>query len=264
MGRVKKGKELPNTIIPGQISIFDIDVTEINKLEHIISATPIGVNLSNQTIDNKIDNDKKSLKLSMHQEEFLSKNMILKNENLNRVIIYACGHMGIEISETYGTKTKTYDVAAQLTTEFDREINITALDTVYYSADKYLITDIQEQRLKEFKSNHRKCKVIHRNGDRNLIVIHENGVSSINQKGWVLDYVTIKDIEYKKEEVLEDDHEEEPKKVEYRIGDKIIVNMLTREVKGEVAHIYNNGESICFIYDNKYTATHISRIKKVA
>lgn len=262
MGKARKSKEVPYTMVPGQISIFDIDVTKFNK--KVTEVEVKTTKLSSNATETKIDKDKRPLKLTAQQEKFLSDNKILENENLSRIIIYACGHIGIELKESLGVKTSIYDRECKLVTEFDKEINVIALDKIYYSSIKYELTDMQLKKLEELKSKIKSYKVIQRFGDRNLTIVHPNGVTSINTKGWVLDYISITDVKHKKEEVLEEDHKEAQEKSEYRIGDKIIVDMIDKCVEAEIFNIYNNGESLSIIYDGKHTATHISRIKKIA
>ena len=241
-----------NKQLKGQLSIFDINIT---KYDEKITEIP---KLSPKPIMNKIDKDERPLKLTAQQEKFLSDNKILENENLSRIIIYACGHIGIEYEGPEGIETIVYNKGAEEILRRPKEIAIIAIDKVYYSKKDYEINDIQKTRLEKIREDFNIKHIISRKGDKNLIVIHENGVIGVNPMGWTMNYENINNIEYTEDEILKE--YKENKKLELRKGDKVIVDMLTKEVNAEVWSIYNNGETINIIYDNKHTATHISRI----
>ena len=252
-----------NKQLKGQLSIFDINIIEVvekvTKTNEKITEKPINITeLSSVESENENDKDKRPLKLTFKQDEFLKENQILENENLSRVIIYACGHIGIEYEALEGIETIVYSKGAEEILRRPKEIPIIAIDKIYYSKKDYEINDIQKTRLEKIREDFNIKHIISRKGDKNLIVIHDNGIIGVNPIGWTMNYENINNIEYTEDEILNEHGQDE--KLELHKGDKVIVKMLTREVNAEVAHIYNNGESICFIYDNKYTATHISRI----
>lgn len=114
------------------------------------------------------------------------------------------------------------------------------------------VNELQLSRLKEFKVG----SYIKRKGDINIIIPSGEKTIVINPKGWVLEYIQ-KPI-FKENEVIEITKKEEPLKV----GDRVQFNYDGKQI-GEIYSIYNGGNTVNVIWNNKHTAMYYKLVKKL-
>lgn len=234
-------------IAPGQISIWDIEITKPKEkiTEKPISFTKIG---------EKVTENMDSLTL-------LEKYKTI--ENLSRIIKYCGGGYGIELQEE--TNIRTIYVNKEGKEEFTREnrMPVLPMDKILHSkiADSPL-NSLQEEKLKELKGKHPMAKVIRRKGDENVILELENKVISVNRKGWVLEFNNVQAV-YSLDEVVREEIDLKDMQWSAKAGDIIETTYGKEVIAAEVYRIYNFGYTLSIIWDKKHTAIPRCAIRKI-
>ncbi|WBW95270.1 hypothetical protein [Oceanirhabdus sp. W0125-5] len=204
-------------------------------------------------------------KLTEEQQKILEQ--YKEDERVIRKILHACGRVSIEVQEDEIIKTFHYDAEGKNIFTLDNQIPVLPKDKIMYYFPHFnnALNEIQKKKLEEVKNKYQANRVIHRNGDFNLLVEHEGGVISINPKGWVLEFDNIKEIECIEEEVLEiiSDEVKEINSDEIDIGDMVRVSLRGDMIIARVTRIYNSGDTFNIIFDKKHTAVHKSCIVRV-
>lgn len=249
--------------IEGQVSLWDIEITKSDKLftktkEDITEIINPITNLSEE--DLKCDNEKseKELIVTDKQQRFLEKNKVMENESLSRITLLCSGSLLVEFifGENYKTICINKDGVIELS--YDKRIAIIPMDKIVYFKNDVIINDIQAKRVEPFKQAG--LKIVKREGDENIMAIAKDKVISINKQGWVLEYRNIQAI-YDASEIVE--IKTEHTDGEIKVGDTVEVDFGGNIYKGVATRIYNQGDTINCIFNNKHSAFHISKIKKV-
>jgi hypothetical protein len=269
-------------MLPGQLTLWDIEITQ--KAE-IITEKP---SLYTETVD-KLPNKEVSytelspivispktekpinpLQLTDGQQDFLCKNNIYENENLNRVIKYCGGGLGIELQ--YEDSYKTIYVNTQGKEEFtsERKMPVLPMDKImYYKSPFSEFNNIQEEKIKEVLQKYPSGKVIMRKADENILIELQDKVISINPIGWVLEFQGCKAV-YKEDEVERQDPSEEVPiediQKSIKLGDIIEAQHGQRIINGEIVRVYGPGNvTLNIVFDNgtKHTAVHRSKVTKL-
>ncbi|MCS4517040.1 hypothetical protein JTS93_16815 [Clostridium botulinum] len=162
-------------MIDGQVSIWDID-KNIKKS----NGKPV-IKLENKEI--KINN--------IEQGKIIAKYKTY--ENLNRIIGYAGGALGIEIK--YKDRFETIYVNKKGEEEFviKKKSSVLPWDKIIYFREDLKINNIQKEKIKKIKG-----QALKRPGDENIIFNQGNKVISVIENGWVLEYDNIKIAELEK------------------------------------------------------------------
>jgi hypothetical protein len=269
-------------LIPGQLTLWDIEITQ--KAE-IITEKP---SLYTETVD-KLPNNEVSytelspkgispetekpinlLELTFGQQDFLYKNNIYENENLNRVIKYCGGGLAMELQ--YEDSYKTIYVNTQGKEEFTSgcKIPVLPMDKIlYYKSALTELNSTQEAKLKDLLEKLPEAKVIRRKADNNILIEFKDKVISINSIGWVLEFQGCKAV-YEEDEVERHDLVKEVNiediQKSIKLGDIIEAQHGQRKIKGEIVRVYGPGNvTLNIVFDNgsKHTAVHRSRVTKL-
>lgn len=268
MGKKKKQEE--NIILPGQITIFDL--LEIQKTEkRTIKCDSVTEKAENVTeIANSCTKSVKSYtfemkKLTEEQQKILDQ--YKGDERVIRKILHACGRVSIEVYEDEIIKTFHYDDEGKNIFTVDNQIPVLPKDKImyYFPHLNNALNEIQKKKLEEVKNKYQVNRVIHRNGEFNLLVEHEGGIISINPNGWVLEFENIKKIECIEDEVLEiiGDEVKEINIDEIEVGDTVEVMFRGNKITAKVTWIYNNADTYNISFYKKHTAVHKSCIVRV-
>ncbi|EQB3100449.1 hypothetical protein ACYIU4_001785 [Clostridium botulinum] len=230
-------KKQENVLIDGQVSIW-----EINKTIKKGNDKPV-IKLENKEI--KIDN--------MDQTKIIAKYKTY--ENLNRIIGYVGGALGIEVK--YKDRFETIYVNKKGEEEFviKKKSSVLPWDKIIYFREDLEINNIQKEKIKKIKG-----QALKRPGDENIIFNQGNKVISVIENGWILEYENIKiaDLEkYKKLNANQDSR----KKLE--LGNIVETEYKNEIIQGEVVHIYNNGHTCNIIERNRYIPIPVCGIKRV-
>jgi len=230
-------KKQENVLIDGQVSIW-----EINKTIKKGNDKPV-IKLENKEI--KIDN--------MDQTKIIAKYKTY--ENLNRIIGYVGGALGIEVK--YKDRFETIYVNKNGLEEFviKKKSSVLPWDKIIYFREDLEINNIQKEKIKKIKG-----QALKRPGDENIIFNQGNKVISVIENGWILEYENIKiaDLEkYKKLNANQDSR----KKLE--LGNIVETEYKNEIIQGEVVHIYNNGHTCNIIERNRYIPIPVCGIKRV-
>lgn len=128
-------------------------------------------------------------------------------------------------------------------------------------ADEILVVnqdrEVNEFQLKKLKDM-RVTKYIKRKGDANIIVLFPGKTIVINPKGWILEY--LQKPKYQANELFTT---ESKKEIKLEIGDKVEFNYDGPQV-GNITSIYNNGETVNVVWDDKHTAFYYKCVKKIS
>lgn len=267
--------------IDGQLSIFDIQITEKPKsfIKKAEMAIENGVLVTEKpTLDTKIiSTDKKKenektenpSKLTDKQQQYLDKNRVMENENLSRIILHAKGGITVEIKES-GTFISHYiNSEGQKQFDYPSKSSLMPWDRVYYYNPifKNEITQIQENKLQKLLETRKDIKkVIHRKGDENIILELEEGVLSVNPIGWELPFESMDHVECSEDEIYfipgKEVKEELTKNVDIvaKVGDYVQVDNGEEIIEGTLFSEYNSGHTFNIIYDNGTKHTAIPRV----
>jgi hypothetical protein len=269
-------------MLPGQLTLWDIEITEKSKIvtENPISYTetvdkvaeikvlytellPIGISAETEKSINPLE-------LTDRQQDFLNKNNIYENKNLNRVIKYCGGGLGIELQ--YGDSFKIVYVNTQGREEFssNKKIPVLPMDKIlYYKSALSEFNNTQEEKLKEILQKTTGAKVIRRKADDNILIEIQDKVVSINPIGLVLEFYGCKTA-YEEDEVERQDPVEEVNikdlQKSIKLGDIIEAQHGARVISGEIVRVYGPGDvTLNIVFDNgaKHTAIHRSRVTKL-
>ncbi|KGO13353.1 hypothetical protein NZ45_12710 [Clostridium botulinum] len=230
-------KQIENVIIDGQVSIWEIDKT-IKKGND----KPV-IKLENKEI--KIDN--------IDHTKIIAKYKTY--ENLNRIIGYAGGALGIEIK--YKDRFETIYVNRNGLEEFviKKKSSVLPWDKIIYFREDLEINNIQKEKIKKIKG-----QALKRPGDENIIFNQGNKVISVIENGWILEYENIKIADLEKYKKL-DANQDSRKKLE--LGNIVETEYKNEIIQGEVVHIYNSGHTCNIIEGNRYIPIPVCGIKRV-
>lgn len=207
--KTSKNKEkMKNTalgLIPGQISIFDIENIPKDKKQKTV--TPIGKTTIEKTVTTtKKPNAEIYAKLTNGQQATLKK--FMNETKVSRVIL--CDK-SIEIETNVEGKFNTFWISET----GDKDFSVSKVATVlpWYKVLYYLpefknkpFTEIQSNKFNAFlEKNQNKIKrIIHRYGDLNILIEISNKIIDILPNGWVLEFKNISCIDCIENEVIKD------------------------------------------------------------
>jgi hypothetical protein len=236
----------------GQLTIWDVQITKkpapVTKTEELITKNKVKdteeVNFVTEMQGRTIDKYKNS-------------------PELNRVIRYCGGGIGIELNSGNGVRTIYINSQGKEEFEFNKKSSVLPMDEILYYKDLLKTNDIQEEKLKDLQEKLKPKNIIRRKGDENIIVELEHKVISIIPKGWVLEFQECKAI-YTEDEVIKE-HEEvidiEAMRESIKVGDLVEATYGNRVITGEICRVYGLGDMILnIIFDNGTKHTAISRM----
>lgn len=258
--------------IEGQVSLWDIEITKIDvlnaKSDKVLTKTKEDVteifnsitNLSNEDLNCKNENLQSNLEITDKQQKFLEKYKIMTSEDLSRVILTCGGGVLIEMinKDLYQTMYLNRDGINECI--FNKRIALVPMDKIIYYKDDMKPNELQEEKLLAIQD--KVTKVIKRKGDENIIAIAAGKAISINTQGWVLEYKGVQAI-YDESEVRVETAAAEIANEDFKVGESVEVEFNKKIYKGVITRIYNGGDTINCIFDNKHTAFHRSKVRKV-
>lgn len=248
-----------------QLSIWDVEIEERPILyaaseEKITGNEELVAYIINEIQEKEIDNVIKPSGITEKQKEFLEKNNILENENLSRVILYAGGGLGIEISEDNILKTSYISREGQKEFVSEKKSIVTPMDKIIYCIGEFKANELQEKILAEISEE--SSKIIRRKGDENILIEMPGKVISIIPKGWILEYNGCS-IRYDRDEIEDQAAPEADIKViqqNVSIGDIVEARIKSGIINGEIVNVYGlNNMILSIIFDNGKKHTAISR-----
>lgn len=257
-------------IIPGQLSFWDIPkkTAMITKIEENItkitdSYTETGDLYSKLSINIVYEEIEKPLNLLILTEEqrgFISKNKVLENDNLQRLIHYGGGGIGIEILQEGKLLTQYINKDGKKEFLIEKRSPVLPMDKILYAKEDLSLNEVQQQKLKKLHKS--ALKIIKRFGDENIILKFENKVTMINFIGWVLDFRKIED----KNKTIDTDQRESFEK-NIKVGDKVEFEYRNKRFLGEVYSNYGPANctlNIIYNYNGKkHTAINKSSVIRV-
>lgn len=263
--------------IDGQLSIFDIQITEKPKkvtqkaemaIENSVLVTEkpvLATKIITKVTPEGNEKTEKPLELTEKQKDFLNKNKVMENGNLSRIIIHAKGSITVEIKES-DTFTSQY-INPEGKEEFSYSNRSTVLpwDKIFYSAIKEVpLTEIQETKVQKLINEHKDIRrIVKRKGDENIILELEEGILSINSIGWELPFESVDHVECSEDEVyLIPDKEEVPenKDAVAKVGDYVQVDNGKEIIEGTLFSQYNSGHTFNIVFANSTKHTAIPRV----
>lgn len=218
-----------------QISIFDIDVTE--KPKNIAKSTEKFTEIKVKSTNIN--------ELSQEQQRIID---IYKcNINLNRIIKYCYGGIGIELIK--GNSYRTIYVNTKGIEEFvsSKKSSVLPLDTIlYYKTSNVKPTDIQDKKLKDLMNHIDFKRVIKRNGDDNILVEANNKIIDILQNGWVLEFESVISVDCSEDEVYKLPRQKEIVNIgeSVRVGDVVKAYYGKTIIEGLIVREYGLGNAI--------------------
>ncbi len=233
-------KQIENVLIDGQLSIWEIDKTIKKSYDKPV------IKLENKEI--KIDN--------IDQTKIIAKYKTY--ENLNRIIGYVGGALGIEVK--YKDRFETIYVNKKGEEEFviKKKSSILPWDKVIYFKEDLEINNIQKEKIKKIKG-----QALKRPGDENIIFNQGSKVMSVIENGWVLEYDNIKIAELEKYKKINVNNTNQDLKKTLKLGNIVETEYRNEIIKGKVTHIYNGGYTCNIIDENRYITIPVCGIRQV-
>nr|WP_205613372.1 hypothetical protein [Clostridium sporogenes] len=224
-------------MIDGQVSIWDI-----GKNIKRSNSKPV-IKLENKEV--KVDN--------IDQGEVIAKYKTYKN--LNRIIGYVSGALGIEIK--YKDRFETIYVNKKGEEEFviKKKSSVLPWDKIIYFKEDLEINNIQKEKIKKIKG-----QALKRPGDGNIIFNQGNKVISIVENGWILEYEDIKVADIEK--YIKFNIDADLRKT-LKLGDIVETEYGNEIIKGRVVHIYNGGHTCNIIEGNRYIPIPVCGVKRL-
>ncbi|BCZ46962.1 hypothetical protein psyc5s11_30290 [Clostridium gelidum] len=248
-------------ILQGQLSIFDIELKEAEKPKEVIFP---------------------KRKNSKNQGESFSNIINLYKASATRIVKQVCGALLVEVED----KTLYFNSAGINELELKKDMELMPADEILVVNQDKEVNDLQLKKLKDMHVE----KYIKRKGDANIIIPFPGKLIIINPRGWVLEYLQ-KPI-YHEDELFvtemakentdlankiiemdinitksmnksfgsETDEDEEAVKLE--VGDRVEFNYDGPQV-GNISSIYNKGETVNVVWDNKHTAFYYKKVRKI-
>jgi hypothetical protein len=243
-------------ILQGQISIFDLELGQTQKskkeIEPIVSNKP------------RINNKDKFTEI-----------INLYRNTAARIVQRVSGALLVEIEE----KTLYFNSAGVNEFNLKKDIELMPADEILVANQD---REVNERQLKKLEDMH-VDQYIKRKGDVNVIIPLGNKTIVINPKGWILEY--LQKPKYHENEifvtkvaekitVLDNKVTEmainttksvsvEDKGEDLQIGDRVRFNYGGPQ-EGNVASIYNNGETVNVVWDHKHTAFYYKCVSKIS
>ncbi|AKN34203.1 hypothetical protein Ccar_16675 [Clostridium carboxidivorans P7] len=273
--------------IDGQLSIFDIQITEKPKsfTKKAEMAIENGVLVTeNPVLATKIitkvackENEKiiNPLVPTEEQQQFLKKNKVKENENLSRVIKYCGGGLGIEV--VYENSYRTIYINKDGREEFTipNKSPVLPMDKIMYYKSEFNANTIQKENLQKvlgkFKNSIK--RVIKRKGDSNILIELSDNVIDILENGWIIDFTSINRVDCNQEDVMkilvdekEEDESTVPEISKAKVGDYVQAMYGKNIIEGTIVREYGMGKDILnIIFDNgtKHTAIGKMQILKI-
>jgi len=255
-------KNNKNDIFEGQISIFDLEFTQPEEpkkeLNHLVKVKPK-------------DN---------YEDKF---NEIINRYSLTaaRIVKRVCRALLVEIED----KTLYFNSAGINELELKKDLELMPADEILVVNKDKEVNDLQLKKLKDMHVE----SYIKRKGDANIIVPFPGKSIIINPRGWVLEYlqkpiyhdselfvtemakedtnlankITEMNISTTKSmnESFRSENNEAEEIVNLEVGDRVEFNYDGPQV-GKIYSIYNNGETINVIWDDKHTAFYYKNVRK--
>lgn len=250
-----------NYFIEGQLNIFDMGITKIDKkVTEIVE------------IDTKVINSppKTELLITVEQENKYRKYLAVGN--VSRAIKHCCGELLIEIKKTTGEfTTDCISKKGDLECSFSKRAPLLPLDTIiYHNAAEIKSTITQTDKLHELLCSSRDSikRVIKRKGDLNILVEMVDKVVSILPCGWSLNFTDVNEINCNQDEIfLIIEKLEKPKQENLlelqnsvNVGDNVEAWYGKEIIKGEIVLVYGSNNAILNInFDNNTKQTAIGR-----
>ncbi|MBY6952205.1 hypothetical protein [Clostridium botulinum] len=233
-------KKQENVLIDGQVSIW-----EINKTIKKGNDKPV-IKLENKKI--KIDN--------MDQTKIIAKYKTY--ENLNRIIGYVGGALGIEVK--YKDRFETIYVNKKGEEEFviKKKSSVLPWDKIIYFREDLEINNIQKEKIKKIKG-----QALKRPGDENIIFNQGNKVISVIENGWILEYDNIRIVDIEKYKKINANSINQDLRKTLKLGNIVETEYKDDIIQGKVVHIYNNGYTCNIIEGNRYIPIPICGIRQV-
>lgn len=217
-------------ILDGQIDLFNMPIQEpiIKPKEKVIV-------------------EKQEIK-----EDYFQNIINLYKESCNRIIKTVSGALLVELED----KTKYFN--GQGLHEFDLGIDIGLIpadEILIVNQDKPL-NEIQLKKLEEMNPS----RYIKRKGDANIIIPGDK-TTVITPRGWVIEWEQ-KPV-YKEDEVISRTIEIKVLDQNLKVGDIVEFEYAKETYKGEIVSIYNNGETINVVWNEKHTAFYYKCVRKI-
>lgn len=257
MARKPRSKKVVNQI-EGQMSLWEIELTKKEEKQIVEEVSEQQFSCEDEVVES--ENLQSGSNMTEQQRKFLDKYKIMKSENLSRVTLTCGGGVLIELinKDSYQTMYLNKDGINECV--FNKRISLIPMDKIIYFKEDIKPSELQEEKLLAIQDQ--VTKVIKRKGDENIIAIAAGKVISINKQGWVLEYKGVQAI-YDEEDVMVKTVAAEITNEEFKIDDNVEVEFHKKIYKGVITRIYNGGDTINCIFDNRSTAFHKSKVKKI-
>lgn len=178
----------------------------------------------------------------------------LYKESCRRIIKMVCGALLVEVED----KTMYFNMEGKNEFNLNTNIGIMPADEILVANDNKPLNEMQLKKLEEINPE----RYIKRKGDANIIIPMSDKTVVINPRGWVIEWQQ-RPI-YKDDEVIVSTKEEKTQDENLNVGDTVEFEYGKQKQVGKVASIYNNGETVNVIWDDKHTAFHYKSVNKIA
>ncbi|WP_236894901.1 MULTISPECIES: hypothetical protein [Clostridium] len=251
-----------NDIIPGQVSIFDLEFVKPQEPREKLK--PVSI-IKSKGNDNKF-------------AEIIN----LYSSVAVRIVKQVCGALLVELED----KTLYFNPGGIQELELKKDMELMPADEILVVNKDKEINSMQLKKLEDMHVN----QYIKRKGDANIIITFSGKTIVINQRGWVLEYQqkpryhdnelfitemankstdfanNVTEIYRNITKSVNEDTEfknDENELGNLQIGDKVEFNYDGHQI-GNITSIYNNGETVNVVWNHKHTAFYYKCVKKIS
>lgn len=251
-----------NNIIPGQVSIFDLEF--VKHQEPRKKLKPVSITKPKGNADK------------------FAEIINLYSSAAARIVKQVCGALLVELED----KTLYFNPDGVQELEQKKDMELMPADEILVVNQDRELNSLQLKKLEDMHVN----QYIKRKGDANIIITFPGKTIIINQRGWVLEYQqkpryhndelfitemakkstdlanNVTEIDKNITKSVNEDTEfknDGNESGDLQVGDKVEFNYDGPHV-GNIISIYNNGETVNVVWNHKHTAFYYKCVKKIS
>lgn len=178
----------------------------------------------------------------------------LYKESCRRIIKMLCGSLLVEVEDM----TMYFNIEGKNEFNLNTNLGIMPADEILIANDEKPLNEMQLKKLEEINPD----SYIKRKGDANIIIPMLDKTIVINPRGWIIEWIQ-KPV-HKEDEVVLRTNEVKRKDEVLNVGDSVEFKYGKENHTGKITSIYNSGETVNVVWDDKHTAFYYKCVKKIA
>lgn len=264
----KKDKQAIAEILPGQLSLWDIEIEE--KPKEIIKNNESFTESKDFITENQVSCTNYKFEITDDQRKVIDK--FKQQKDVRRIIVYSKGSIGIEIKEEDGFVTNYITRDGKEEFSFNKKLPVLPWDKIIYHSlnyEKVPLTKVQTDKLQKLLCEQRNLikRVVHRRGDESIFVEFSGKIVEILPNGWQLEFESVNHIECEEDEIYLVPAKEKKSEVVEEVGKLVKVGDCVQAlhgketIEGTIVNEYGLGNDVLnIVFDNGRRHTAIGRM----